>query len=224
MPQQDDRKVAAIGAAPVGLAAAAHLFERGITPIVLEAGHEVASAVRQWSHVRLFSPWEYNVDKASKRLLNSVGWNSPDPDYYPTGAELVENYLDPLATRTVLRDHIRTSSRVTGVSRVGFDKIKTAGRSAAPFEIQYRNGGLKSVLAHAVIDASGTWDSPNPPGANGLPAIGENRASPRIAYGMPDVLGRDRARYDGRTVAVLGAGHSAAGSLVELSHQHSRSR
>ena len=140
------------------------------------------------------------------------------PDDYPIGAELITGYLEPLATRTALREHIRTSSRVTGISRVGFDKVKTAGRSAAPFEIHYRNGaGLKSVLADAVIDTSGTWNSPNPAGANGLPAIGEDAASPRIAYGMPDVLGQERARYEGRTVAVLGAGHSAAGSLIELS-------
>ena len=218
MPQRDDMKVAVIGAGPVGLAAAAHLLERGLTPIVLEAGPAAGDSVRQWSHVRLFSPWQYNIDKASKRLLDSVGWNSPDPDYYPTGAELIDSYLDPLATRTVLREHVRTSSRVTGISRVGFDKVKTAGRSAAPFGIHYRNGaGLKSVLADAVIDTSGTWNSPNPAGANGLPAIGEDTASPRIAYGMPDVLGSERARYEGRTVAVLGAGHSATGSLIDLS-------
>ena len=90
MPQRDDIKVAVIGAGPVGLAAAAHLLERGLTPIVLEAGPAVGNSVRQWSHVRLFSPWQYNIDKASKRLLDSEGWNSPDPDYYPTGAELIE--------------------------------------------------------------------------------------------------------------------------------------
>jgi thioredoxin reductase len=217
MSPRNEMKVAVIGAGPVGLAAAAHLLERGLTPIVLEAGPEVGNSVRQWSHVRLFSPWQYNIDKASKRLLDSVGWNSPDPDDYPTGVELIGSYLDPLATRTVLREYVRTSSRVTGISRVGFDKVKTAGRSAAPFEVRYRNGaGLKSVLADAVIDTSGTWFSPNPAGANGLPAIGEDAASPRLAYGMPDVLGRERGRYQGRTVAVLGAGHSATGSLIDL--------
>src|SRR5439155_566171 len=38
----------------------------------------------------------------------------------------------------------------------------------------------------------------------------------QIAYGMRDVRGRDRARYAGKTVAVLGAGHSAVGTLIEL--------
>ena len=189
----------------------------GLAPIILEAGPEVASSVRQWSHVRLFSPWQYNVDKASNRLLDAVGWNSPAPDHYPTGAELISGYLEPLATRTILRNHVRTSSRVIDISRVGFDKVRTTGRENAPFEIRYRDGaGLKSVLADAVIDASGTWNSPNPAGSNGLSAIGEDRSSPRIAYGMPDVLGSERSRYEGRTVAVLGAGHSAAGSLIDL--------
>jgi len=209
--------VAVIGAGPVGLAAASHLLERGIEPLVLEAGEEAASAVRQWSHVPLFSPWSYNIDKAARRLLEPTGWNSPDPDHYPTGGELVDHYLAPLATKTVLRDRIRTSSRVLDISRVGFDKVKSAGRESAPFELRYRNGaGMKSVLARAVIDASGTWHSPNPAGANGLKAIGEDVAGARIGYGMPDVLGRDRARYEGKTVAVLGAGHSAAGTLLDL--------
>ncbi|HEY8333995.1 MAG TPA: NAD(P)-binding domain-containing protein [Tardiphaga sp.] len=211
------KTVAIIGAGPVGLAAAAHVLERGMVPVVLEAGPEIGHAIRQWSHVQLFSPWQYNIDTAAARLLAPTGWNSPEPSIYPTGGELLEHYLEPLATRTVLQDHIRTSSRVTGISRVGFDKLKTGGREAAPFELRYQNGqGPTSVLADAVIDASGTWQSPNPAGANGLTAIGESEAADRIAYGMPDVLGQDRARYAGKTVAVLGAGHSAVGTLTDL--------
>jgi thioredoxin reductase len=213
----DASTVAIIGAGPVGLAAAAHVLERGLRPVVLEAGADVAHSVRQWGHVQLFSPWEYNIDRAAARLLTPTGWNSPEPDQYPTGAELVERYLKPLATRTVLATHIHTSSRVTGISRVGFDKLKTKGREAAPFEIRYQNGdGSKLVRADAVIDASGTWHSPNPAGANGLNAIGETQAAGRIAYGMPDVAGKDRTRYAGKTIAVLGAGHSAIGTLVDL--------
>lgn len=211
------KTVAVIGAGPVGLAAAAHLLERGLEPVVIEAGPTVGHAVRQWNHVQTFSPWEFNIDKAADRLLTSEGWNRPQPDHYPTGAELVEQYLEPLATRTPLKDRIRTSSRVTAIGRVGFDKVKTKGREAAPFEIRYENGkGAGKLTADAVIDASGTWFSPNPAGANGLRAVGEIGAKDRIAYGMPDVLGRDRARYAGRTVAVLGGGHSAIGTLIDL--------
>ena len=211
------KAVAVIGAGPVGLAAAAHVLERGLRPIVLEAGESAGHSVRQWGHVQLFSPWEYNIDRAAARLLATTGWNAPEPDQYPTGAELVERYLEPLANRTALANHIQTSSRVTGISRVGFDKLKTGGRETAPFEIRYQNGqGPRVVRADAVIDASGTWQSPNPAGANGLPAIGEAQAADKIAYGMPDVLGKDRARYAGKTVAVLGAGHSAIGTLTDL--------
>ncbi|WP_028345673.1 NAD(P)-binding domain-containing protein [Bradyrhizobium murdochi] len=213
----ETRTVAIIGAGPVGLAAAAHVLERGLQPIVLEAGDKVGHAMRQWGHVQLFSPWEYNVDKAATRLLAATGWNSPEPDQYPTGMEMVERYLEPLAVHSALRPHIQTSSRVTAISRAGFDKMKSKGREKAPFEIRYQNGqGPKVVKADAVIDASGTWHSPNPAGANGLSAIGEADTSDKIAYGMPDVLGKERTRYAGKTVAVLGAGHSAIGTLIDL--------
>lgn len=211
------KKVAIIGAGPVGLAAAAHVLERGMNPVVLEAGATAGHAVRQWKHVQLFSPWEYNVDKAAASLLSAIGWNSPDPQIYPTGSELLEQYLDPLATRTSLAAAIRTSSRVTAISRVGFDKAKTKGRDLAQFEIRYQNGRGPEVLhADAVIDTSGTWSSPNPAGANGLLAIGEREFADRIAYAMPDISGTDRQRYADKTVGVLGAGHSAIGTLIEL--------
>jgi thioredoxin reductase len=212
----NSKTVAIIGAGPVGLAAAAHALEKGLQPTVLEAGPEVGHAVRQWSHVRMFSPWEYNIDKASARLLRASGWNSPDPEQYPTGGELVERYLAPLHDRTALGQHIRTSTRVTAISRAGFDKMKTSGRETAPFEIRYRNGSDKSLLADAVIDASGSWFVPNPAGANGLPAAGEEALSARLVYGMPDVRGRERSRFAGKTVGVLGSGHSAIGNLIEL--------
>src|SRR5712671_5782701 len=189
------RTVAILGAGPVGLAAAAHVLERGMEPIVLEAGPQAGHAVRQWSHVRMFSPWEYNIDKAAERLLATTGWNSPAASDYPTGGELVAQYLEPLATRTLLKDKIKTSSRVTAVGRSGFDKMKNNGRAFEPFTIRYQNGkGPEQLKADAVIDATGTWFSPNPAGADGLPAIGERELQDRLFYGMPDVLGRERAR------------------------------
>lgn len=217
MSMSEQKTIAIIGAGPVGLAAAAHALERGIKPIVLEAGGEAGATVRQWGHVRLFSPWEYNIDQAAVRLLGGAGWNAPDPGEYPTGAELVERYLAPLATRTPLKNHIHLAATVTAISRVGFDKVKSRDRATAPFEIRYRNGaGPKTLRADAVIDASGTWSSPNAAGANGLDAIGEEKLAARIAYGMPDVLGTASTRYANRTIAVLGAGHSAIGTLIDL--------
>ena len=211
------KTVAIIGAGPVGLAAAAHALERGLEPVVLEAGAEAGHSVRQWSHVRMFSPWEYHIDKAAERLLLAAGWNAPDPKAYPTGGDILAQYIEPLATRTLLKDRIKTQSRVTAISRLGFDKTKTKGREAAPFQIRYQNGkGPETLKADAVIDASGTWFVPSPAGANGLPAIGESEMARRLSYGMPDVLGADRGRYAGKTVAVLGAGHSAIGTLIEL--------
>ena len=182
------KTIAIIGAGPVGLAAAAHVLERGLSPVVLEAGPEAGHAVRHWRHVQLFSPWAYNIDQAAARLLAPTGWNSPDPQAYPTGGELIDRYLTPLATRTPLREVIKTSSRVTAISRAGFDKAKTKGRERAPFEIRYQNGkGPEALRADAVIDASGTWFSPNPAGSNGLPAIGERECVSRIEIGRAHV-------------------------------------
>lgn len=210
--------VAVIGAGPIGLAAAAHLVERGETPLVLEAGDAVAASVRSWSHVRLFSPWKYLVDPVARAQLEAAGWSMPDGERLPTGGELVERYLEPLAALPSLAGRIRLGARVEAVTRRGYDKVKTAGREEAPFELVVRTagGGTERVLARAVIDASGTYATPNPVGSDGLPVEGERDASDRIHYGIPDVLGRDRARYAGKRTVVVGSGHSAFNALLAL--------
>lgn len=210
--------VAVIGAGPVGLAAAAHLIVRGEEPLVLEAGSAVGANILEWAHVRLFSPWSYNVDGASAALLQAQGWIRPDPAEHPTGGELVERYLTPLAATPELAPRIRLGSRVEAVGRLGFDKMKTTGRDGAPFLLHVRrqDGGEEAVLARAVIDASGTWSKPNPLGAGGLPALGEKMAAGRIFYGIPDVLGPYRERYAGRSTMVVGSGHSAFNVLLDL--------
>ncbi len=217
MSASEVRSVAIIGAGPIGLAAAAHAIDRGMRPVLFEAGPEVAHAVRQWEHVRLFSPWSFNIDPAAERLLRETKWIAPDPAEYPTGADLISRYLAPLAALPALRDQIHLDSRVVAVTRVGFDKAKSRGRESAPFEIRIDRGGeIITMRADALIDASGAWFSPNPAGADGLPAIGEATVADRIAYAMPDVLGRARSRYAGKRVAVAGAGHSAIGTLIDL--------
>ena len=209
--------VVVVGAGPVGLAAAAHLLERGLEPLVLEAGAQVGAAVRDWGHVRLFSPWEHDVDAAALRLLEARGWESPDRDELPTGAELVESYLAPLAATPELAGRVRTGTRVLAIGRQGVDKTRTVGRAGRPYVVRtVRDGRVVDVVARAVLDASGTWGRPNPLGAAGLPAIGEDRIGPWLAGPLPDVLGADRARFAGRATLVVGAGHSAATTLLAL--------
>lgn len=212
-------RIVVIGAGPVGLAAAAHLIERGLTPVVLERGAGVADHFRQYAHVRLFSPWRYNLDQAAIRLLLKNGhWTPPDLEALPTAGDMLEQYLELFAALPEVAPTLRLNARVTAISREGFDKVKTKGRENSPFVVRYTNssGATEEVLARAVIDASGTWSQPNPLGANGLPALGEVENRDRIVYGIPDILGADRARYTGRRVLVVGSGHSAANSLLAL--------
>ncbi|SDY53867.1 Pyridine nucleotide-disulphide oxidoreductase [Modestobacter sp. DSM 44400] len=212
-----DLPVIVIGGGPVGLAAAAHLLERGLEPLVFEAGDEVGAAVRDWGHVRLFSPWRYDVDVAAARLLEESGWTPPAPDGLPTGAELVERYLEPLAATRQLSTRIRTGTRVLAVTRQGMDKTRTVGRDGRPYVVRtMRDGRVVDVLGRAVLDASGTWGHANPLGPAGLGAVAEDVAMPWLAGPLPDVLGRDRGRFAGRCSLVVGMGHSAANTLLAL--------
>lgn len=212
--------VAIIGAGPIGLAAAAHLAERGLPFLILEAGTAAGAAIAEWGHTRLFSPWQYNLDAAAQRLLEADGWTAPDADALPTGHELREQYLEPLAQLPQLAESIRYDARVTAVSRAGMDRTRTTRREETPFLvlIETADGHSEDVLASAVIDASGTWSTPNPLGQAGLLAPGEQQAhaAGHITAPLPDVQGRDRARFAGKRVMVTGAGHSAANTLLDL--------
>ncbi|MET9503513.1 NAD(P)-binding domain-containing protein [Streptomyces sp. NPDC006622] len=211
-----DLPVVVIGAGPAGLAAAAHLVERGIEPLVLEAGPAAASAVREWSHVRLFSTWGELTDPAAEKLLAPTGWTKPDPATYPSGGDWAELYLQPLAD--VLGDHVRVGATVTGVSRTGRDRIVDADRETQPFVIHFTTAdGEERVFARAVIDASGTWTTPSPAGASGLAALGEKATADRISYRVPDLKDPAvRARYAGKRTAVIGSGASAFTALATL--------
>jgi hypothetical protein len=210
----DQLPVAVIGAGPVGLAAAAHLAERGRDFVVLEAGPGPAASVAEWGHVRMFSPWRYDIDAAARRLLEYAGWEALDPDLLPTGGEFIEAYLAPLAELPAIAPHIRYGARVSAVGRLGLDRLRTNGRSDTPFVLRLADG--REVLASAVIDASGTWSTPNVLGANGLPAHGEADLAEVIEPALPDVLGADRDRFVGVRTLVVGAGHSAANTLLSL--------
>jgi thioredoxin reductase len=216
-PATAELPVVVIGAGPIGLAAAAHLIERGIEPLVLEAGETAGAAVRAWAHVRLFSTWGEVVDPAAEKLLAPTGWTTPDTTTYPSGGDWAEQYLQPLAD--VLGERVRTGTRVTGVSRTGRDRIVDADRETQPFvvHVMHTDDTEERLFARAVIDASGTWTTPSPAGGSGLPALGERAADTRISYRVPDLKNPAvRAQYAGRRTAVIGTGASAFTALAYL--------
>jgi thioredoxin reductase len=216
-PRRAELPVAVIGAGPVGLAAAAQLLERGLDVVVFEAGDTAGAAVLKWGHTRLFSPWEYLVDPAAARILDKTDWEAPARRSLPNGRELVEGYLLPLAETAELAPSIRYGARVLAVTRQGMDRTRSAGRASTPFLLRVQTArGIEDVLARAVIDTSGTYSTPNPLSSNGLDPLGTTDVLDRVSHALPDVLGAERDRFAGKHTLVVGAGHSAANTLIKL--------
>jgi len=171
-----------------------------------------------WGHVRVFSPWRYNIDQAARTLLEATDWQSPADEALPTGRELYEQYLLPLSRVPEINPFVHLDSRVIAIGRKSQDKMKTAGRSSLPFVVRVRHHQteFRQYEAKAIIDASGTWASPNPIGSGGTFAVGELENGARIHYGIPDVLGKDSARYQNKSALVAGSGHSAIHTILDL--------
>ena len=214
----DGLPVAIIGAGPIGLAAAANLYERGIDFVIYESGKTVASSMLSWGHIKLFSPWEFLIDPAARRILEATGWQAPNAARLPSGAELVERYLLPLAASDALAPRLVTDVTVEAVSRQGMDRTRSAGRESTPFVLRMlrSDGTPEETLARAVIDASGTYATPNSLGSSGLDPLGLPGVADRVSHALPDVLGTERAKFAGKHTTVVGAGHSAANTLLNL--------
>lgn len=212
-----DLPVAIIGGGPVGLSAAAHLKKSNQPFILFEVGNQIGANILKWKHVRLFSPWEYNIDKVAETLLREAQIPIPSKAYVPYGKEIIEDYLKPLANLAGIKEHIHLNSNVIAIGRNGLDKMKDDKRENLPFSIQViENGKFKIYAAKAVIDATGTWQNPNPVGSGGIFAIGEVENRAQIYYGMPDINETDKDKYVNKTTLVVGGGHSAIGSILAL--------
>src|SRR5260221_823232 len=148
----DNFPIAIIGAGPVGLAAAAQAIARGLPVKLYEAGVTVGANLRDWGHVRVFTPWELNIDAAARALLERTGWTMPSAGELPTGSELYTRYLKPLAETPELADTIEVGARATAISRPGAAKVVSKGRATKPFELRIagQDGVLRTELARAV--------------------------------------------------------------------------
>jgi thioredoxin reductase len=209
--------VAVIGAGPVGLAAAAHLELRGIPFLLFEAGPTVASNILSWKHIRIFSPWRYNIDQAARKLLSESNWVSPEDEALPTGEDLFTQYLQPLYELPAIKKKTLLNAKVISIGRRNLDKMKDRGREEEPFIVQVSHGDeIQQHEVSAVIDSTGTWNSPNPLGSGGVYAMGEVENWDRIFYGIPDVLNELEARYKNKNVLVVGSGHSSINVVLEL--------
>lgn len=210
------KNIAVIGAGPIGIAAAAHLIEKGLRPFVLEKGEYAGAAMSQWGHVRLFTPWKYVFDRAVLHLLEQLDWKKPDEEALPTGRDIVEQYLMPAANSPSLKPCITYGVEVVGVAKSGCSKHTSAHREDLPFTLHFKDraGEVQVMQVDGVIDASGTWSSPNPIGLNGLAVPGELENKANISYGLPDV--NQSQQWWGKRNLVIGAGHSAMNIVLDL--------
>ncbi len=212
-----NKPVAIVGAGPVGLAAAAHLASHNIPFKVFESSSQVGANLLDWGHVRVFTPWKYVADLISVKLLQETNWRMPNGDLLPTGEEIVREYLKPLSQHPKMEGNIYLDAKVIAVSRKKISKIHSQSREDYPFVIKVLVKGIETTYeASAVIDASGTWQTHNPIGAGGVFATGELENAEKISYRIPDIKGEDLNRYANKSVAVVGSGHSAINSLIDL--------
>lgn len=217
-------RLAIVGAGPTGLEAALAAAEAGLPFTLYEASGGAGAHVRSWGHVRLFTPWLLNASPRARSALSAVGLRVPDGDECPTGRELADTLLVPLAALDTIAPHIEYGARVLEIGRDGLlksDEIGTGGRAERPFRllIQSDDGMERVAYADVVMDCTGTYGTPNAMGVGGILAPGERSVTDRIIRRIPDFDIAD-ARADeswaGRRILLVGAGHSAQTAALGL--------
>lgn len=212
-------QIAILGSGPTGLEAALAAAECGLPFTVYEAGPVVASHVRSWGHVHLFTPWAMNVSPRMRSALEAVGLPVPDGDDCPTGDDLADRLLAPLAALASLAPNLRLSSRVVAVGREGLlkhEEISSAVRAARPFRLLISDGEGRERVESAtlVIDTTGTYSNPNLLGDGGIPAPGELALGGEIRRQLPNFA--QEADWAGKTILLVGGGHSAQTAVRDL--------
>ncbi len=219
MPQKKP-SLAILGAGPIGLEAALAAADRGLAFTVYDAAPTVAGHVRDWGHVRVFTPWDLNVSDRMRAALQDEGVIAPSGEGLPSGDELVDRLYEPVAGLTSIAPRLRLGTRVEAVGRerlLKHDEIGTGARADYPFRLLLTTAEGDEVVEHAdvVLDCTGTYGNPNALGDGGIPAPGERTFADRIEQRMPD-FEADPEAWAGRTILLTGAGHSAQTAAREL--------
>jgi len=214
------KKIAIIGAGPIGLHAALAAQARGFEAAIYERG-EIADSVKRWGHIRMFSPFSMNLSSSGLDLVRGLGRRLPAEDACLTGAEYAAAYLEPLSQHL----HVLTHASVKAVVRATAcktDMIGEPSRAGTRFRLLVEHHGIECYHdADIIFDCSGTFRDPNPLGDGGIPALGESNSRDRIRYGLGESA--DVRPIAGRRVLVAGQGHSAANlidALVALKKRH----
>lgn len=218
----DRKRIATIGAGPIGLEAALYAAKSGFDVAVFEKG-EIGANIKRWGHVTLFTPWELNHSQRGVTAVsaNDPTWHAPHPSALQTGSEYVERYLLPLSRTPELTGRIHTHSDVLFISRQGAlkgDLIGKPARQDHPFRILFRSKDSRERvhLADIVIDASGVYGTHNWLGEGGIPAPGEISLQDRIFYHIPDFNNGERAHFAGKRTLLVGSGYSAATVVADF--------
>lgn len=213
--------IAILGAGPMGLEVGLYARYLGYDAVILEQG-EVAAHVSAWGHVRLFSPFAGLCSTLGVAALQAQdpGYRPPGSDQRLTGRQWRDQYLLPLSQTDLIADHIQTRTRVLAVSRQRLLRHDPSdARAADGFRLLFErtDASQDQLLADIVVDCTGVFGQPLACGAAGAPACGETAVRAQIEYGVPDVLGAQRAAYAGRHVLVVGTTLAAAATVTALS-------
>ncbi len=219
--------VVVIGAGPVGLAAAAHLTDRGLPFLVLEAGPAAGASVSAWGHIRTFTPWRYIIDPTAEKLLAPTGWTLPG---HPGAAH---RSADGRALPRAAGRPPRPTGSATGTASsrcpgTVWTRAAARGREDRPFLVRVRDARRRGhrparPRRHRRLGHLGRTATRSAPPDSRRPA----RRRPRdvLVGALPDVLGaRPRTGSPAAPPWSSGAGHSAANTLLALARLAATSR
>lgn len=210
--------IAILGAGPIGLEAALYATSLGFPVSVYERG-TIADNIQKWNHVRFFSPFGMNASSLGISILRrEMRQELPHSDDLLTGQEFIDAYLRPLSN--LLRDNINSQTNVVSLGKDGLLKhegLGTSLRQEVPFRLLTQTANVECCsFADVVLDCTGTYGNHRWLGPGGLPALGERNNKERIIYQIPDPMNRDRSPFASKRTLVIGAGYSAATTVVAL--------